>query len=236
VSEDRLDEQILESAQDYNRPPPTPRDRMWARIDAARTGQRPTTRPPFWQSRRFLWPMAAAAALILGFLFGRITQGPESMPSPSGHGPQAPIATDRELAAHITSGPAVSERTSAEPAVFRRAASPVLNQAEMLLTQFRAGDEPPDNGESFAARAVNLLAETRLLLDSPAAQDRHFHRLLDDLELVLAQIVRYQAAQESETEAREWIAQGLAQRSLLPRLRAQIPAGTTVAYHTGGTR
>ena len=34
--EDRIDEIIRSAASEYNRPPPTPRDEMWAAIQAAK--------------------------------------------------------------------------------------------------------------------------------------------------------------------------------------------------------
>ncbi len=46
--------------------------------------------------------------------------------------------------------------------------------------------------QQFAARAADLLTRTRLLIDSPAANDPAMRNLLEDLELVLAQVVRLQ--------------------------------------------
>ena len=71
--------------------------------------------------------------------------------------------------------------------------------------------------------AADLLAETRLLLDSPARQDEELLRLLEDLELVLVQIVR-QSDQAAGGGSR-WIDNSLQQRSILGRLRQRIPAG-----------
>lgn len=233
MTDDRLDERWIKAAHDYHEPPPTPRGRLWARIDAARGRRIVVRRSPFWQRRTFLWPAAAAVALILGFLIGRGSLGPESGPL------QVPPQTERPAgsASKVIAGRStLSAERCTDAEIYRYAATPTLSQAEMLLTQFRAGEPSPGNGDGFPHRAFNLLAETRLLLDSPAATDRQFRRLLIDLELVLAQIVQHGSSGQEAAVDKEWIAEGLRQRSLLPRLRASLPAGTTVAHLSGGSK
>ena len=68
----------------------------------------------------------------------------------------------------------------------------------------------------FAAQAQELLSTTRLLLDSPAAADPTMRGLLEDLELVLAQIARLRSTQ-GEAEL-DFITSTLEQRDVLPRL------------------
>ncbi|MFH1844597.1 MAG: hypothetical protein ABIF77_15460 [bacterium] len=261
MKHDRLETRQQQAAQEYHEPPSPPRERMWARIDAARADQRRLVRPPVWHTGRFWWPMAAAAALAIGFLSGRFTAGPDpeqanqvltenseqgELTAPTdlvelpvaeaenhlvgSDGPDGPI-NDGSSA---EKPPAESPRHQLDPQIYRYAAAPVFSRAELLLTRFRAGEESPSNGDGFSHQASGLLAETRLLLDSPAADDRQFRRLLIDLELVLAQIG--QLTTTRPTEDREWIADGLQQRSLLPRLRAQMPDGTTMAHISGGTK
>jgi hypothetical protein len=106
------------------------------------------------------------------------------------------------------------------------AAAPFLGQAEVLLSQYRTGEIAGSNGDSFTARATRLLAQTRLLLDSPAAEDAQLKKLLSDLELVLARLVRF--ADGADEDEKEWIDQNLQQRSLLPRLRDRIPVGAAL--------
>jgi hypothetical protein len=74
--------------------------------------------------------------------------------------------------------------------------------------------------EPYMGRAHDLLLTTRLLLDSPASADPRFRTLLEDLELVLAQVVRLQSAESSEEL--EIIRQALEQRDVLPRLRSAV--------------
>jgi hypothetical protein len=98
-----------------------------------------------------------------------------------------------------------------------------LSRAEALLTAFRAGDGAVVGGRTSMDRwARDLLADTRLFIDSPAATDARRRQLLFDLELILAQIVQLPAESSAD--------RGLVQRSIergavLSRLRSTIPAG-----------
>jgi hypothetical protein len=64
-----------------------------------------------------------------------------------------------------------------------------------------------------------------LLLDSPAADDQSTRLLLQDLELVLAEIA--QLSVSSESHERDLITQNLEQGGVLSRLRTAVPAGAS---------
>jgi hypothetical protein len=71
--------------------------------------------------------------------------------------------------------------------------------------------------------ARDVLTSTRLLLDSPASDDPEMRSLLQDLELVLAQIVQRTGQPDPlEDEMIDWT---IEDRDLLPRLRRAVPAG-----------
>jgi hypothetical protein len=100
-----------------------------------------------------------------------------------------------------------------------------LSDAEALLTSFRSrpiADRQMD--AQLGAWARRLLTNTRLLLDSPVANDPQRRPLLEDLELVLVQIV--QLSPGSTPEDREMIEKSLQQDRVMTRLRTAIPAGT----------
>jgi hypothetical protein len=217
VNEDRLDEQLREAARDYNAPPPTPRERMWARIADERRSRRPA-RPAFRRTRRIWYPVAAAAVLLLGIAIGRWGL---NATQPAGGRVATRVPADRSPRGATTTATHGTDRD--EIAVYRYAAAPVLSKAELLLTQFQAGRAAAGDDADFSSRAAALLVETRLLLDSPAAENTELRMLLGDLELILARIVRI-AAQQEEDE-RVWAEQGLEERAILPRLRANIPFG-----------
>lgn len=97
-----------------------------------------------------------------------------------------------------------------------------LSNAEAMLTAFRAhADEKMD--AAMAKWARDLLTNTRLLLDSPAADDPHRKQLLEDLELTLVNIV--QLSPDAGAGDRKMIEKSLDDGRVLTRLRTAIPAG-----------
>jgi len=181
MTDDRFDWVLREAAQGYHRPPDTPREEMWRRIEAARRARHARVlalRP--W----LRWGLAAAAVLAIGVGLGRVSMQHQ----------QTIVVAPGDLA-------------------YRVAAAQYLSRTEALLTGFR----------SEAGQARDLLTTTRLMLDSPAAEDPRLKSLLEDLELVLAQIA--QVPRGSDRADLQLINQGLEQRSVLLRLRTANPAG-----------
>jgi len=208
MTDDELDERIRRAARGYNAPPETPREEMWARIAEARRAHAstPTDEAPATPSEARVIPLrrwrlvglaaAAAATLAVGVGIGRVSTGPQvsSWEAPS------------------TKGPA-----------YRMAAQEHLGQSEAFLTLFRASVRP-DGDYRLAAAARQLLGTNRLLLDSPAAVDRRTRLLLEDLELVLAEIA--QLSPHSRAEDLKLIRDGIEQGEVMPRLRTAVPAGS----------
>jgi len=100
-----------------------------------------------------------------------------------------------------------------------------LADAEVLLTSFSLGSRDDAMNAQFAGWAKGLLSNTRLLLDSPAGDDPRRAKLLQDLELVLAQIV--QLAPDARAEDRQLIEGSIQQGHVMTRLRTAIPADST---------
>ncbi len=100
-----------------------------------------------------------------------------------------------------------------------------LSEAEALLTSFRTRTNADQQMDAqLGAWARQLLSNTRLLLDSPVANDPQRRPLLEDLELVLVQIV--QLSPGSTTQDRDMIEKTLQQDHVMTRLRTAIPAGS----------
>ncbi|HKV72629.1 MAG TPA: hypothetical protein VJN62_15355 [Gemmatimonadales bacterium] len=192
--DDRFEQELKRMAQDYHRPPETPRDEMWARITAERARRRETAgAAKVVPLRRWMtWSAAAAAVLALGIGIGRWSMGP---------GRSAALAArpDSNL-------------------VYRVAAMPYLTRTEALLTSFRAESRSGKVNTDFAAQAQDLLVTTRLMLNSPAARDPRLANLLQDLEVMLVQIAQLPARNDRNDV--DLINQGLDQRSVMLRLRA----------------
>jgi hypothetical protein len=207
--EDRMDELLREAAQEYHRPPPVPREEIWARVQAARKarqGSRPAvidlaSRRTIW-SRSRTW-VALAAVLVLGVTIGRLSLR-------SGVGPEVPAPSTAAQRGPARSGPSEAAQL---------AAVQHLSRVETLLTEYRAGEA----GSEFHAAAKDLLAQTRLWLDGKRMTDPRVRALLEDLELVLVQIVQLEP--KAPGDEREIIDQGMTEHQIPARLRAAIPAG-----------
>ena len=216
--DDRFDDLLRDAARDYNDPPETPRDAMWERIvaergeraekaEGAETGEAKVL--PF-RSVRWVRPFRVAAGiaavLALGLGLGRLSAPPAAAP-----GPAQPVATAQPT-------------TRANHAAYEVATTEYLSQSEAFLTLFRASlHQRTGNQQLAAATARQLLATNRLLLDSPAAEDSKTKLLLQDLELVLAQIA--QLSPESRTRDLDLITEGLERAAVMTRLRTAVPSG-----------
>jgi hypothetical protein len=109
--------------------------------------------------------------------------------------------------------------SKAEP--YRQATTEYLGQTVALLTALPAAARDGQPDARFATQAGELLSTTRLLLDSPAAaSDPRLKNLLEDLELVLAQLSRL-PAEHGKTEL-NLITEALEQRDVVPRARAAV--------------
>ena len=220
--DDRFDDQLREAAHDYKAPPETPRDQMWEKIVAQRAEGKEAERKeaeragqearvlPFRAFRRFTHRpirLAAgiAALLALGIGLGRMTA-----PTPDSPAPMT-VVTE---AAPRESGVA-----------YRLAATEHLSQSETFLTLFRASVRQGGNEQLASSTARQLLATNRLLLDSPAATDNRTRLLLQDLELVLAQIAQLSGRPSSPDL--NFITDGLDDSGVMSRLRTAVPSGTS---------
>src|SRR5438132_10844759 len=68
MTDDRFDERLRQAAQDYHRPPATPREELWHRIAAARAARK---RQVIVVRSTLRWGVGIAAVLALGVAIGR---------------------------------------------------------------------------------------------------------------------------------------------------------------------
>lgn len=213
-----FEEMVDRMSRTHNPPPPTPRDRMWERIEAARGPRRQVLRPALGRrpaaAGRWLGAAAAlAAVLAVGIFIGRlqpaargpVDQGP-MVQGPMVQGPQLPDPVD----------PAPAAGRDAGRAVARQAALALFDRADVLLTEFRLEGCDDPATDPVPGWASGLLLQTRLLLGG-GGNDPRQRELLEELELVLAQI----AGISNEHCRRDvaWIRDGLARRATVERLR-----------------
>jgi hypothetical protein len=218
--DDRQDDELRKLAAEYNEPPETPREAMWERIVAERSKRTEPAVPPkeaeekasparVLPFRRFRpvgpFRIAAgiAAILALGIGLGRLTVHQTNL--------EQPRVTVAAVEPH------------ANAAAYRLVTTEYLSQSEEFLTLFRSSVRGQRNNSLASNTARQLLATNRLLLDSPAANDGPTRVLLQDLELVLAEIAQLSSAPKSHDL--DLITEGIEQGGVLSRLRTAVPAG-----------
>jgi hypothetical protein len=207
--EDKFEEWLQDAAKTYNAPPPgaAPREEIWARIEVERARRRRVIQLRPW----FRWTLAAAAVLVLGIGIGRWT-------AQQGTGGTSVASADTAGSGDV---------------VYQVAATQYLSRTETFLTGFRADLRAGRADARFIGQARDLLTTTRLLLDSPAADDARMRALLEELELVLVRISQLGAGRNARDA--DLITQDMDQRSVLPRLRSAIPAGPVPVRTEGAT-
>jgi len=194
MTEEKLQELLQEASRSW-RVPPEPRVAdMWKSIEAAHFDRPQQRLTPRW------WVVisAVAAALVFGVAIGRFS------------------AVDR-----ATQPQAVATHASvAEP--YGSQTTELLGQTAVLLAALPRETSEGTGGQRFAAQAEQLLVTTRLLLDSPVASDPRLRVLLEDLELVLAQVAQLPAASRRNAAELEIITEALEERDVVPRIRTAV--------------
>jgi hypothetical protein len=216
MEEEPMDELTRLLREEYNAPPPTPRAEMWENIQAGlRKGgaagvslDAARARREVLVRRSLAWGAAAAAVLVVGFGLGRFT---------------APTSLADVPAASLTPS----------PRVMRLAATDHLERSEALLRMVRADGRTGRMDPAMGQWAESLLTQTRLLLDSTGGEDPAMRELLEDLELVLAQIVGVSDTRGAGgAQAREELSlalKGIEENHVLSRIQAVTPAGSVLA-------
>ena len=208
MDENRFDEVIRDLPQNFKTPSEPPLDEMWKVIEDAHFNSPASTRRPGGMSSRAPW-LAAAAALVIGIGIGHYV--PLGKTQQSGNGAFS-VASTQRLAAGAD--------TSAIADAYRDQTSNYLGQAAALLISLPAQNASGKADAAFAGKAADLLVTTRLLMDSPAAQDPKLRALLEDLELVLVQIARLRG--ERNKGDLDLIHQAVEQGDVLSRLNSAV--------------
>jgi len=224
-------------------PTAIPREMMWARIKQQRLRgngdapgaapsaapatarvspaivQRPVRQRPLGSSPWLLRVAGIAALLMGGIGIGRFL-----LPSSGSSRHQLASAAATTRADSITAlglGPEALAALpqSGEPA--RVAMDEHLARTVSLLVAVRNDETKNTPGADISGWARELLGTTRLLLDEPQLGDERTRRLLQDLELVLAQIIQ---VRRSAPETARAPGETMRETNLLPRMRAAVSA------------
>ncbi|MBY0491391.1 MAG: hypothetical protein K2R93_16220 [Gemmatimonadaceae bacterium] len=189
---------------------------------------------------RWRGPALLAAGLVLGVALGRFAWPVRSadrasanrvtaagtLPAP---GPLAATNVDTPHVAPMPSAPSLEVPSAALSGVSRtRRAMPItpvvaehLQQTVAVLSAVRDGEHATDADSATRLQLQQLLTTTRTLLDEPGGRAARTHRLLQDLELVLAQLARARATAPATRAAAD---EAMRETNLLPRLRAAAEA------------
>jgi len=247
MNDDQMDELFARAARDYNTPGSVPREEIWSRIQAergARRRERSTTRVWMWPSVG----IAAAALLAVGVTLGRRMErssAPDSVsvvakaPMPVRDSTaelitqlrQETTATDRrarELASAVPANGAdrttTSTRADETTALsYRLVMLKHLAGSEAMITAFRSAARQGEIDAQIAAWSKELLSTTRMLEASAASDDPMMKRLLEDLDLVLAQIKQYVTRGTNNPDDLDLIEQSIIKRGVITKLRSTIP-------------
>jgi len=199
MNEDRFDELMHDAQRTYRNPPQPDYEAMWKGIEREHFGA--PERAPRFRLGTNRW-VGIAATLILGIGLGRASIMLSHSASPASGAPFA-------------GRPSEIHADSAMARPYELETSQYLGQTAALLVALPS-ELKSGASTQFTSRAGDLLSRTRLLMDSPAADDPAMRALLEDLELVLMQVVRLQNGNRSDLDL---INRALEQRDVIPRLR-----------------
>ncbi|MEP7002734.1 MAG: hypothetical protein ABI969_19740, partial [bacterium] len=126
--------------------------------------------------------------------------------------PQPIVATAR-----TTTSDSVSSNTHARAVTLDH-----LADAEVFLTSVRAELKSGQTDAERAERSRDLLVRTRVLLGSARNRAPEVERLLEDLELMLAEIAAL--PQSHSSLDRTLLDESMRSGNIIPRIRATLPA------------
>jgi len=211
MNDERFEALMRDAAETFRRPGAPPLEEMWREVDAAHFGGSTRTHGRE-NGPRMRWWVGIAATLVVGVALGRASMSIGRAP-----GSASPMPSQVQVA---TVAPAAGAERDTVAMPYDVETSKYLGQTAALLIALPAAAQGGKTDAQFMTRAGELLTRTRLLLDSPAASDPSMRTLLEDLELVLAQVVQLPAG-HSRTEL-DLINKALEQRDVIPRLRTAV--------------
>jgi len=206
MSEEKFEAWLKEHADDYHRPPAAaPREEMWEAITRARQArQAPVAGHIGWRVSPLRYAVAASLLIGAGIGLGYWMRGSSA------------------LAPAVVTAPASVADSALRNVTYDVASLAHLSAVESMLTSFRTMNRREDE-QALQRLARDLLSTTRLLMDSPAADDASRSQLLEDLEYVLVQIV--QLDPNAPAEDRAMVDRAISREQVLTRIRSSIPAG-----------
>lgn len=191
MNDKELDNLLDDASKHWRVPVNAPLDEIWTSVAAEAFAAPARRRAPGWTTVG----IAAAAALVVGVLGGRYSAQRTASPADG-------------------AGVAASQAMTNDPN--ERAMAELLGRTTLLLAALPSDSAGPDF--EIGREGTRLLTTTRLLLDSPVASDARIHNLLQDLELVLAQVARFDPRHRRDEI--HFIQTAIDQHDIVPRMRS----------------
>jgi len=203
----KFDEFIRQGAKDYKTSVTPPADAIWSAIETdVIKAIAPKKSRSFTSPRTQTWiGLGLAATLIIGVGVGRWTARSPNTPAPT-------VATTRSTTADSVSNSAHARAVTLEH----------LADAEVFLTSVRAELKSGQTDADRAERSRDLLVRTRVLLGSSRNRPPEVERLLEDLELLLAEIAALPSSHSSLDKT--LLDESMRNGNIIPRIRATLPA------------
>jgi hypothetical protein len=203
MTDEKLNELLDDAKRTWLEPSEPDFQAMWGRVEREAFGEaRHIRRKPSWM----VYSIGLAATLVMGVGIGRFTMKTDATPT---------------VAAVLDTG----STPAAGAGAYDKAATELLGRTVALLTSLPDEARGVGSGEHYSTQAIELLTSTRLLLDSPAASDVRFKNLLEDLELVLAQIAMLQTGRTRQEI--DLITDAVEERDVVPRIRSAVARFST---------
>ncbi len=216
MDDQELERRLKQLGESWRVPGDPPLEPMWSAIEAEVFAPELPRRRWWGGWPRTLLPLAAT--LVLGFAIGRVAPRSARPLSPDSTGAERPLAA-------ANGAPVIP---ASQDAPFVGVASDYLERVTALLATLAEEARQGQPLDYSRGQARDLLSTTRLLMEAPEAKAGHLRQLLDDLELVLAQIVRLPARPPAPDVY--LIEQALDQREVLPRLRVMLAENPSSDY------
>ena len=205
--DDKFDDFLRGAARDYNAPVTPRADAIWAAIESD-VAQAIAPRRQGARTSVLWFGAAIAATLVVGVSVGRWS---------TLQAPARPLATAAAVVPDSANTPRNARAITLEH----------LAEAEVFLTTVRSELKSGVADTERAERSRDLLVRTRVLLGGAQSRPPEVARLLEDLELLLAEIAALPANPGRSRLDQTLINESMREGDIIPRIRATLPGTVT---------
>jgi hypothetical protein len=126
-------------------------------------------------------------------------------------------------ARELATAPGVAGDSQSNTLAYKLVVLQHLAGSEAMITAFRSSARRGEVDGEIVAWSRELLSTTRMLESSTVGQDPMMRRLLEDLDLVIAQIAQYVSRGTNNPDDLDLIEQSINKRGVISKLRSTLP-------------